>query len=228
MNYKIITDEFALKNFITFLPELRDYETYYVCLFARSKYCKEIVHIASDKQQLKRFTSTKQFLFDKIKQLECEYGSYKQRETIIPQEALATYISLNPRNMQLAAKNSLKRIADLYFTPSGWNLHQEIMSEIQKSSTKRPYFIVDIDDVDDIESVKSIIDRNNFINSDAVSYVKTRSGVHMLIKYDKIDKRFEKTWYNNIMNNFTIDQSGDLMIPIPGTYQGGFTPKLII
>jgi len=50
----------------------------------------------------------------------------------------------------------------------------------------------------------------------------------MLIKYDKIDKRFEKTWYNNIMNNFTIDQSGDLMIPIPGTYQGGFTPKLII
>lgn len=228
MNYKIITDESALKKFITFLPELRDYETYYVCLFARSKYCKEIVHIASDKQQLKRFTSTKQFLFDKIKQLECEYGSYKQRETTIPQEALATYISLNPRNMQLAAKNSLKRIADLYFTPSGWNLHQEIMSEIQKSSTKRPYFIVDIDDIDDIESVKSIIDQNNFINSDAVSYVKTRSGVHMLIKYDKIDKRFEKTWYNNIMNNFTIDQSGDLMIPIPGTYQGGFTPKLII
>jgi len=37
--------------------------------------------------------------------------------------------------------------------------------------------------------------------------------------------KINKQWYQTIKNKFDVDQSGDNMIPIPGTFQGGFTPK---
>ena len=227
MNYEIIKDEKLLHEFIAWLPELQPNETIYACLFARSKYCKETTHISSDKQQLKRFTSTKEFLFEKIKQLECEVGSYKQKHKDIPQEALALYISVNPRDMMKAGKNSLIKFADLVTKPyAGWNPHQECMSELQKACSRKIYCDFDIDRViDNFDEL--IVDINTKINSDCYKILKTRGGAHILVELKKIEPQYAKTWYNSMTSMEGIDIVGDSMLPVQGCTQGNFIPYFI-
>ena len=225
-NYKIITDEAALRSFIDWLPDLTDGECFYVCLFSRSKYDSTNV-LKSDKQQLGRFTSTKEYLFDKIKKLECEIGSYKQKGNPVPQESRAVYITPNPRSYEKATKESLKKFADLVTKPySNYNPHQEVLSQIQVCYSRKPYMDFDFDSVNYID-VRNEIIANDLINIEACTFLQTRGGFHLLIKLDEIEKEFVKNWYNNIVKLSGVDVRGDNLIPCPGCTQGLFTPILI-
>lgn len=231
MTYKIITDENALIDFIhDFLPNLQANEAFYVCLFARNKYCKHIVHINSDKGQLKRFTATKQTLLQKIKQLEIPLGRYLLKDVEIPQEALALYITPNPRSLERATRTSLIKFANLLAQPyAGHNPHQEVLSEIQKSVSRKVYIDFDFDNISlDEFSHRLGVQLANLINFDAINILQTRGGFHILVETSKIDPRYSKSWYNNIrLLGSDPSTAGDSMIPVPGTYQGGFTPKFL-
>jgi len=224
MNYKVIYDEQLLKDFINWLPECNEHEQYYLSLLARSKYLSGDSVIKSDKQQLKRFTTSKDRMFDKIRQLECAVGSYTQGGNAIPQEALALYITVNPRDLWKATYSSLVNFAKkIQVGHSSINPQQEAMNEIQVSCSNKYYIDVDVD-VKDPQILEQI---KGFINPSCLTVLETRGGYHVLVKVSEIDPSYKKSWYNNIMNLAGIDQSGDNLIPVPGCSQGGFIPRFI-
>lgn len=247
MNYEIVKDETALKEFISWLPELKDDEIFYVCLFARKKYSPELKQSAkTDKSQLKRFTSKKDHLFNKLKQLECPLGSYTFKDTIAPQESLAVYISVNPRNMRTATKNSLIKLADLVTRNyNGWNVHQEVISEIQKAKSETRFvdFDFDVPETSNTEFCGVNVNKKTvhdvllltlpqFVNWNAVNIIETRGGFHVLVQPDKVEDKYRKTWYLNIkgiaVGDCVVDQAGDIMLPVVGCTQGNFIPKFIL
>lgn len=224
MNYEIIKNENILKDFINFLPELKPHETYYCSLFARKKYCVDTPKWKSDKESLKRFTSDKQFLFRKIKQLECEIGAYTTGETVIGNDVLALYITINPRDLILAASEGLSALAKVITKPyNGYNPHVMMLNAIQQSRSKSPYFDIDYDGVTVDEVIPELI---NKINYEAVTFLHTRGGLHLLIKTDDVDEKYKKTWYKSLTSIKGVDARGDGLIPVPGTNQGGFMPYL--
>lgn len=231
MNYKIITDRELLQDFITdFLPGLPQGHKFYVSLFARSKYI-ESSEIKADKAQLKRLISDKERLISKIEQLEVPLGAFKQftrgQEPIaIPQESLALYINPNPRDLKKATFKLGKKILDLLQMDSNFNIHQESLSQIQQSSGKKVYMDFDFDEANIEETVEKIKE-GNFINFEACHFLETRGGFHILVKIQDVDTQFTKVWYNGIRSLPHVDIVGDNLIPIPGTFQGGFTPRLI-
>jgi hypothetical protein len=225
-NYKIILDDDIFRQFIEWLPELAINEKFYVALFARKKYCAAIKYIKTDKAQCKRFLSTKKDLYLKVKQLECPINSFTVKEETIPQEALALYISMNPRDMLEATRNSLIKLATLIGkTYNGYNPHQEVMSEVHKACSRKVYFDLDFDNIEWSEIEEQVLAA---VNPDAINVLKTKNGFHLLIKLKQIHKDFEKTWYKKLTSLVQCDVRGDNLIPIAGCTQGGFIPHFIV
>jgi hypothetical protein len=226
MNYRIINDRRLLEDFIDWLPELEEGEIYYLALFARKKYCADTTAIKTDKAQCKRFTSKKQDLLAKICQLECPLGSYVIKDTVVPQEALALYISVNPRSLIEATRQGLIKFANLITQKyNGYNPHQEIMSEIQKAHGRKLYHDFDFDGVDYDETMEKV---RVTVNLEAVTTIKTHGGFHLLVRYDRILPEYQKAWYNQIADLPGIDVRGDNLIPVPGCTQGDFTPHFLL
>lgn len=219
-----------LENFVEWLPDLEPHEKFYACLFARKKYAAEVPWIKSDKSQMKRFCSDKERLIMKIKQLECPVGWYKQHSKgefiTIPQEALALYISPNPRNLWKATFDGIKRFAQLIETngmnPSTKqecpNIHQEALSCIQRSCSRKVRIPFDIDSTN-----ADIINRCVAAVEEKCDVLRTRGGYHIFVYANEVKN---KDWYKVIAEH--ADVKGDNLMPVPGCYQGGFIPHFIL
>lgn len=247
--YKIVQDEALLRDFIDWLPELKPNETYYLSLIARKKYCVNVPAVKSDKAQLKRFTSSKERMFEKIKQLEVQLGQYSQKGIAVPQEALALYITPNPRCFIKATKNSLKHFANLICdnTAPGYNPHQEVMSEIQKakSYTKWIDFDIDVDESSElfrpfdrktpadkyVDVLKSLSETVEKICGSRQTIIVTRGGFHILVDPSSVPQEKKNTFYKGMQDEVmcagSLDISGDNLIPVVGCTQGGYTPYFL-
>ena len=217
--YKIIMDEDKLREFIEWLPDCEVNEQFYGCLFMRKKYCPDVPWIKSDKGQLRRFTSTKDRLFDKIAQLECKVGAFTFDGNPVPQESLALYISPNPRDLWRATVRSIGQLAKvLECGGKNSNPHAEVMSEIQKSTGNRKYILFDIDDKDQ-DNLQTCID----LCAGYCDVSETRGGYHIFVHKEDVGKIPNKMWYPE-MAKFA-DVTGEAMTCPWGTYQGGWTVK---
>jgi hypothetical protein len=225
MNYKIIADEEKLQEFIEWLPELQPSEKFYVSLMCRNKYLEDKTLLKGDKVSLKRFVTKKEYLFDKLKQLEVELGAYKQFGVAVPQAAICTYITVNPICIEKAAKQMLVKLAQLITHPfNGYDINQLSLSECQKAKSRQLYYSIDFDKV----SVDEIIPQlENKINLDCLKIIQTHGGLHVLIEFAKLDKKFEKSWYKSLSSIHGADLTDTALEPIVGCWQGGFIPKFI-
>lgn len=229
MNYKLINDEKELIKFIDRLPECGPTEMFYISLFSRKKYEVDTSGLTADKNQLARTTASKDRIVQKIRQMEVAYGAYTKPDgTPIEQETLAVYISPNPRCLHKAslnyAKDMMSRLAQNQ--PVG-NPRAKSMNAIQNSCNNKVYFDVDIDEKD-YGLVEDVI---NFTGDADNIIVETRGGYHVLVNTSTIPDRPKKTWYqavHTLLRNNTLGElNGDGLVPVPGTMQGGFSPKLI-
>lgn len=226
MNYKVVVDEEEFNKFLQWLPPLEKEECHYAALLARDKYIRElgIGTFSSDKHQCARFVTTHQRMLLKLKQCETEVGNYAVKGLEVPQEALAAYTTINPRSQIKAAKWLLKRLADVVADgEQNVNIYQESLTAIHKSIGRKLFVDVDFDNVEMFPTVKMM---KEFINPNAVKILQTRGGFHAIIRLDTIEDKWVKSWYKNITSIPGADIAGDTLIPIPGTYQGGFVPKL--
>lgn len=225
MRYKIINSLESLTEFIEWLPELKPHERFYVALFARNKYTK----VALPAQcQLARLTATKKTLIARIQELEIMEGMYKVKGVPVPNEALVLYILPNPRNLEMATKNATKEFLDLVTRKyNGYNPQRTLLTCIHKAKSYTKFVDFDFDvscTVDKIKAYRSVL---GFVNPEACTVIDTYGGFHLLVEPDKISKPYRKRWYQSIQNIQGCDNSGDLLLPIVGTTQGGFTPYFI-
>jgi len=219
--YTIVADGPQLERFIEWLPELEDNEKFYCSLFARKKYCPELVK-SNDKTQLKRFTSNKERLLQKLYALEVKEGNYflKGRQQV-PQQALVTYINPNPRDIRSATFDSIGKLAHMLKTNNkGFNPHAEVLSCIQRSKSRTVYVDFDFDFKND-ELIGQCVD---VVGKEALTVIETRGGYHVMVEPSLANNR--KTWYQSLMS-LGADQAGDQMVPIVGCIQGGFIPRFV-
>ena len=223
MNYKIILNEDELLSFIEWLPELVEGECYYLTLFARKKYHKSAMH---DKSQCKRVTATsKEWLLKKIRQMELAEGTYTNRNgSPVHNDALALYVTVNPRSFSKAQTKLLVRLANSIATNNvNANPATMAMSEIQKSKSRTIYVDFDFDNVTYKEVIVDIL---NSINENAYDIIDTRGGFHLLVNVDLVVNQYKNSWYSSISKIKGCDVSNGDLLPVPGCTQGGYTPTL--
>lgn len=233
MNYKIILCEDELNKFINFLPNLDKNECYYFTLFARNKYLNGNKKLSLNNFTLKRFiVSKKEQIKNRIERLEIKKGLYLDKNNDpIPEECLALYIGINPRNIELAQKKMVSELFELCINNEVTNLKSLAYTVIHNSSKNKRFTDFDFDFKNDENKqkifLKTVEELKKVLNIEAFNILITKNGLHVLVEHDKVKPEFKNSWYLKISALDNCDIKGDNLIPVAGCNQGGFIPYLL-
>lgn len=235
--YNIIHDEKELKFFLSLLDKLDENEFFYMSLLTRKKYAPNLSD-ASDRTQLHRtLIRNKQDIIPKLRRLEiptCLPHAYTLKDKIVPDESLVVYFNPVPRDMNKALKHLGKRCWSLMDT-SSFNIVDEAMSAVQKSKIKDSSYNMTLD-IDlkypDIfyrqEAAKFLVGHVKHYRFEESIMIHTKGGFHIILKPHTGDVApLLSTFKNNktAREFFVLDNIGDMLSPLPGTYQGGTPVK---
>ena len=233
MHYKIILCEKKLNKFIDFLPELNNHECYYFTLFARNKYLNSDEKLALNNLTLKRFTVfKKEHIKNRIEQLEVKKGLYLDKNNkSIPEECLALYMGINPKNLELAQNKMAIELFNSCMVNKIVNLNSLAHTLIHNSSKNKKFtdFDFDFENNQDKQELflKTVNELKKVINIEAFNILVTKNGLHVLVEHDKVKIEYKKSWYLKLGALENCDVRGDNLIPVAGCTQGGFSPYLL-
>ena len=222
----LIKNNDILEHFLeNFLPELQENEAYFFAIFARSKYDPSGI-VKSSQSLLHRFTaSSRKHALVKLQEFNDVEWRYKGQ--IIPQEATALYVHINPRDLHRASITLMKKLLDMMGTKV--NPASQAMSAIQKTKSRKTYVHFDLDTDQSVNWEKAFYQIFNDFEWQRYTHVlKTRGGYHILIEPKEASKA-NKKFYVDLISYFgdQVDATGDMMLPVPGGNQGGFTPYFL-
>ncbi|CAH6420706.1 Hypothetical protein HVR_LOCUS1261 [uncultured virus] len=176
-----------------------------------------------------------------ILRLETPVGTYTNGDQIIPDQAFALYVMVEPKDTVKALSRVLSRcmeaISDEEEMPNAYSLYRE---EIPKSDVKgQKYRQIDLDtkEIDKVQLVNELLTK---LAVPIVICIETNGGFHIVCTNDgnketgrklhelKQGTSFQKSNVNGKMvTDHWFSITNHPTIIVPGTYQGGFSTRII-
>lgn len=171
------------------------------------------------------------------------FHSDTNKKIPIPNDSLSVHFSLNPRDQVNALVEMNTTITKDVITNGARNVPKKFDScflSYLHASQQDPQF-VDVDvSTKDVGIIQKLFKECSIPKEAMVMSIETRDGFHFVCHKDKFPATFYTKVVKSPMNTVEnvnwkgekttkkyIDVLSDVMIPIPGTYQGGFEVKLI-
>jgi len=176
-----------------------------------------------------------------ILKLETPMETYTDEELIVPTEAMAIYVIINPCNTIKALSKTLTRCMDAIMEGediSGYSIYREELPNAGGSCKER-YRQIDLD-TKEIEKVQIVDELLTEIGITIVVCIETRGGFHIIVNAGE-DRSVYKRLYEfkattsfkkpNVNGSVVMDHwfsiTNQPVVILPGTYQGGFPSRII-
>lgn len=247
---KVIHDESQILDFSQILPENGPLETYFVSLSSRAKYLTEAerLHYGASRNEMfcQKIIRKKNRIIKAIRGMETNPQAYVMKNgDPIPAHSLVCYINIDTSST-VKALSEFKGIISKYeleLTMCMLDHHnpENIMERFNKADkllidcyqrNKGTKKFIDVDfDVPKTQEYQEMVADfcQGLLEKDIRSYIiDTRSGYHVLferknLKFNYNEKIKEMSDYLKLNGDVgEIVHNNNAMIPMPGTYQGGY------